>query len=182
MKVGWRTPTALAGLAFLAWVGYEIGRAGSDMTPPPMEGATRLINGAVHGKRFDQRAWSLDYDTVTFTPDGSQATIAHVRDGRIHRPGKPDVLLKADDVTFNTVTNDLTVNGEIDVVEPMPGGQSRTFKSVGARYVGVTRTLVLAHPSTITGQGATLKVARADVNFRTGDITLGPVVGTKPGD
>ncbi len=178
----WRTPTALAALVFLAWVGYEIGRAGSDMTPPPTEGATRLINGAVHGKRFDQRSWSLDYDTVTFSPDGSMATIGHVRDGRIHRPGKPDVLLKADDVTFNTVTNDLIVHGAIDVVEPLPGGESRTFKSVGARYEGVTRTLVLEHAATITGQGATLNVASANVNFRTGDVTLGRVVGTKPGD
>ncbi|HZO93669.1 MAG TPA: hypothetical protein VFB22_07845 [Candidatus Baltobacteraceae bacterium] len=177
----WRTPASLVALAFLAWVGYEIGRAGSDMTPPPIQGATKLINGAMHGKRFDQKAWSLDYDTITFSPDGTQATIAHVRDGRIHRPGKPDVLLKADDVTFNTVTSDLTVGGPIDVVEPLGDGETRTFKSVGARYFGISRTLELTHPSTITGQGATLTVANAQVNFRTGDITLGRVVGTKPG-
>jgi hypothetical protein len=177
----WRTPVALVTLAFLAWVGYEIGRAGSDMTPPPVQGVTRLINGAMHGKRFDQRSWSLDYDTITFSPDGTQATIAHVRDGRIHRPGKPDVLLKATDVTFNTVTQDITVGGPIDVQEPLAGGGTRTFASVGARYVGVTHTLQLDHPATITGEGATLKVAKLDVNFRTGDVTMGRVVGTKPG-
>jgi len=180
MTITWRTPAALAVLAVLAWVGYEIGRAGDDIAPPPMQGATRLINGEMHGKRFDQRAWSLDYDTITFSPDGSTATIAHVRDGRIHRPGKPDVLLKADGVTFNTITNDVTITGPLEVKEPMDDGTVRTFSSVGAHYVGVTRTLELQHPATITGSGASVTVASADVNFRTGDVTLGRVLGTKP--
>lgn len=180
MTITWRTPAALAALAVLAWVGYEIGRAGDDVAPPPMQGATRLIKGEMHGKRFDQRAWSLDYDTITFSPDGSTATIAHVRDGRIHRPGKRDVLLKADGVTFNTITNDILITGPLEVQEPMDDGTTRTFSSVGARYVGATRTLQLDHSATITAQGASVRVARADVNFRTGDVTLGRIIGTKP--
>ena len=92
----WRTPAVVAVLAFLAWVGFEIGRAGSDIQVARVPTADKMFHGSVHGKRIDQRAWSLDFDTVTLSPDGLNATIAHVRDGRIHRVNKPDVLMKAD--------------------------------------------------------------------------------------
>ena len=179
--MSWRIPAALIALAFLSWVGYEIARAGNDITPPRVATQSTLANGKISGRRIDGRAWSLDYDTATMSPDGSYATIAHVRDGRLHRVGKPDVRLKADDVTVNTLTNDLTIRGPLWVDEPMGPGRTRTVKTVGARYVGATRTLQLDHTATITDGGTTITVASATVDFRTGDSKFGRIEGTKAG-
>jgi hypothetical protein len=176
-----RTLAILAAFALLAWVGFEIGRAGSDVPAPRIQSQSTLSGGAVNGKRIDGRAWSIDYDTVTMSPDASYATIAHVRDGRIHRPGKSDVRVQATDVTVNTVTNDLTVRGRVRFVEPLGKGRTRTFESVGATYVGASHTLILDHPSTITDDGATVTVANARVDFRSGEAVLGRIVGTRPG-
>ncbi len=179
--MNWRIPVTVAVLAFLGWIGYQIGRAGGDVPVARVAGSNTLTSGKVTGRRIDGRAWSLDYDTVTMSPDGSQAVIAHVRDGRIHRVGKPDVLMKADGVTVNTITNDLTVRGPVTFNEAVTSARTRTFTTVGARYLGGTRMLMLDHPATITDSGATLIVANATVDFRTGDVTLGHIEGTKPG-
>ena len=177
----WRIAAAAVALAFLAWVGVEIGRAGGDVQVGRVPLPDVMSHGKVSGKRIDGRAWSLDYDTVTMSPDGSQATIAHVRDGRLHRTGKPDVLIKADGVTVNTITNDLNVAGPVEVNETIAPGRQRTFKTVGARYVGATRVMELDHTATITDAGTTVVVASATVDFRTGDVKLGRIEGIKPG-
>ncbi len=176
----WRVTLSVVALAFLAWVGFEIGQAGNDVQFARSAGPDTLTNGSVQGKRIDRKAWSLDYDTLTMSPDGSLLTIAHVRDGRIHRAGKPDVLMRADGVTVNTATNDLTVTGPVSFTEDEGGGRMRTFKSVGAVYNGSTRILDIDHPSTITDSGATVTVAKMTVNFRTGDSSFGRIEGMKP--
>jgi hypothetical protein len=180
MKVPWRTALAVAGLGLLAWVGFEIGRAGNDVTIQRLNGPSTLVSGEVNGKRLNGEAWSLDYDRVTMSPDGAQAQIAHVRDGRIHRAGKPDVLMQGDDVTVNTVTNDLFVNGPVTFKEDLGGGRVRTFATIGARYIGATRILTLDRTATITDAGATLTVASVTVDFRTGEAQLGRIVGERP--
>src|ERR1700684_4169763 len=101
--MNWRVVAAVAVLAVLAWVGYEIGRAGNDIQVARIAMPGSLTGGKVVGKRLDGRSWSLDYDTVTMSADNTIATIAHVRDGRIHRPGKPDVRMEADGVQVNTL-------------------------------------------------------------------------------
>ena len=179
--MNWRVPATVAGFALLAWVGYEIGLAGSDVQMPPVAGPDTLKQGKVQGKRIDGRAWSLDYDIATFSPDGTQATIAHVRDGRIHRAGKPDVLMKADNVTVNTLTHDLTVAGPVTFTEKQSSGETRTFASTGARYIGATRVLNLDHTATITEGDANVTVEKASIDFRTGEVKLGPIEGAKPG-
>lgn len=179
--MNWRVPLAAAVLAGLGWLGYEIGRAGNDIIPPRVAAQSTLDRGTVSSKRIDGRSWSLDYDRATMSPDGSFATIAHVRDGRFHRTGKPDVLMKADDVTVNTLTNDLTIRGPVAIREPLGPGRMRTIATVGARYNGATRTLQLDHTATITDQGATVTVASATVDFRTSDAKFGRIEGTKPG-
>ncbi len=179
--MNWRLPAAVAALAALSWVGFEIGRAGNDVIPPRTAAQSTLDRGTVSSKRIDGRSWSLDYDKATMSPDGSFATIAHVRQGRFHRNGKPDVLMKADDVTVNTLTNDLTIRGPLKISEPLAPDRTRTITTVGAVYSGSTRTLQLDHSSTITDQGATVTVANATVNFRTGDSKFGRIEGTKPG-
>jgi hypothetical protein len=179
--VNWRVPLIAATFALLAWVGYEIGRAGSEVPVRQTAGPDTLRQGKAEGKRLDGRAWSLDYDTATFTPDGSQATIAHVRDGRIHRVGKPDVLMSADNVTVNRLTNDLNVAGPATFTEKQTSGEKRTFVTIGARYIGATRLLNLDHTTTITQGDAKVVVEKVSVDFRTGEVKLGRIEGTKPG-
>jgi hypothetical protein len=178
-RLPWRPFAVVAVLAFLAWVGYEIGRAGSEIAVPRTATNDVLVGGAIHGKRIDQRAWSLDFDTASVSPDGSQATIAHVRDGRIHRPGKPDVTMTADGVTVNRITNDFTVSGPVTFVEPEAGGRVRRFTTVGAHYSGATRVLHLDHTATITEGTTKVVVSSAKVNFRTGDVSVGSLQGTR---
>jgi hypothetical protein len=177
--VTWRVPAAVAGLALLAWAGFEIGRAGSDIKVAPLSAPNKLIGGSIHGKRIDRRSWSLDFDTVTTSPDGQNATIAHVRDGRIHRVNKPDVLMKADDVTINTVTNDLAIAGPVTFTVDEGPGRTRTFQTIGAHYNGGSHLLDLNHTATITEGTAKILVTNATVNFRTGEVTLGAIAGTK---
>ena len=180
--MSWRVPVAVAVLALLAWVGYEIGRAGSEIQVARIAAPNTLVNGRVSGKRIDGRAWSLDYDTVTMSPDGSQATIGHVRDGRLHRAGKPDVLIKADGVTVNTVTNDLSITGPVTFTEQEGPGRTRRFETTGARYSGVTHEMSLDRSATITEGDAKVVVGNAVVNFRTGEVKLGRIEGTKAGN
>jgi hypothetical protein len=181
MKISWRTSAALVVLAFLAWVGFEIGRAGSDIVVQRVQQPSTLINGSVNGKRIDGRSWSLDYDTVTMSADGTLATIGKVRNGRLHRKGKPDVLMHGDDVTVNRTTGDLFVRGPVWFREDLGQGRTRTFATTGARYVGATRVLELDHRATITDAGATIIVASMTIDFRTGDAKLGRIEGTRPG-
>jgi hypothetical protein len=181
VRIPWRTPTALAGLVLLAWVGFEIGRAGGDIAPPRFAGPSTLNKGIISGSRIDGKDWSLDYDAVTMSPDGSFVTIAHVYDGRLHQHGKPDVLMRADGVTYNLATNDLAVSGPVTFREDQGHGAMRTLRTTGAQYLGATKTLVLSAPTTITQGSATVKVARIEINFQTGETHLGRIVGTRPG-
>jgi len=177
--VNWRIPTAVAVLALLAWVGYEIGRAGNDIAVQKSAGPNTFVHGSMHGKRIDGRSWSLDYDTITMSPDGSFVRIPHVRDGRLHRDGKPDVLMSADDVSANTTTNDIQIGGDVKFTEQEGPGRTRTFVTKGAHYNGLSHELTLDHKATITEGTTTVVVASASVNFRTGAVTLGPLLGTK---
>lgn len=181
MTFTWRTAVVVAVLALLAWVGFEIGRAGGDIVPSRVQQPSKLLNGRVTGKRVDGRAWSLDYDTVTMSADGTQATIGKVRDGRLHRKGKPDVLMQGEGITVNTATNDLFVRGKVTFREDLGGGRTRTFSTTGARYIGATHTLELDHTATITDAGATITVASMSIDFRTGEAKLGRIEGTRPG-
>jgi hypothetical protein len=181
MRFPWRTAATLAVLAFLGWVGFEIGRAGSDIAPPRFAGPSTLEQGKISGRRIDGRDWSLDYDTITMSPDGTYVTIPHVRDGRLHQIGKPDVTMHADGVSYNLATNDLTVSGPVVFRQDDGHGNVRTFRTRGAEYIGGSKTLVMPAPATIT-QGTTIvHVARIEIDFRTGDARFGRIAGTKPG-
>lgn len=180
MRFSLRRASIVAALAVLAWVGYEIARAGNDITPPKLAATSTLKNGTIDGKRVDGRAWSLDYDTVEMSPDGTHAKIAHVRDGKIHRDGKPDITVQATGVTLDTVTNDLSITGPVTLTEPMPTG-ARVFRTVAANYIGAFKQLTLKNPATITENGATVTVASATIDFKTGEATFGRIEGTRSG-
>jgi lipopolysaccharide export system protein LptC len=177
--VNWRLPLAVAILALLAWVGYEIAQAGSEIAVQRLPGSNTMKQGHVQGRRMDGKSWSLDYDTVSMSPDNSSATIAHVRDGHLRRAGKPDVLMQADGVTVNTATSDLFVTGEVKFTEPQGSGRTRTFETKGARYTGATHELQLEHTATITEGTTKIVVSSATVNFKTGEMKLGRIEGVR---
>jgi len=180
-RAHWRTPTIVASFALLAWVGFEIGRAGTIAPPAQVQAPTTLSGGVVTSKRIDGRAWTLNADKVSMSADQTTATVAHITDGRLHRPGKPDVLISADDVTVNTITSDLTVRGPVKVTEPQEHGPSRVFTTVGAQYYGQTHTLRLDKPTTIAQGPTTITVANATIDFAGGKAKLGRIVGDRSG-
>jgi len=94
--------------------------------------------------------------------------------------GAPFVSV-ADSVTVNTLTHDLTVAGPVTFTEKQSSGQTRVFATRGARYVGATRLLYLDQPATITEGDAKINVDKLSVDFRTGEVKLGHIEGTKPG-
>lgn len=176
----WRPFALVAGIAFVAWVGFEVARAGSDVPPPAPQGPAQLRRGAISGKRLDGRGWSLDYETQTISQDGVTVTLQGVRDGRIFRPGKPDVHLSAQNVVVNAITSDVTVTGPVSFREPV-GARTRTIATTGARYAGISRVLTLDRPTTITDGTNTLTVDSAKIDFRSGDMQIGRIAGSGSG-
>lgn len=173
-----RLPAALLVAALLAWVGYETVHAGSDIPPPPNgSGPTRLNQGVASGKRIDGRSWSLDYTTATMSQDGSSAEIDDVRDGVIRRNGKPFMSLRARHISADVAANAFTVRGPVHLTEI--GERHRSLDTIGARYDGPSQVLHLERPTTIRDGALTVRVETAVVNFKTGDLTLGPLVGSK---
>lgn len=170
----WRPIALGVGFALLAWVGFEIGRAGNDVPRPGPQGPSELTHGSLHGKRIDQRGVSLDFEHLTVSADGTSLTLDHIRDGRFKRPGKSDVRMSAERAIVNRITNDVDATGPVTVREDA-GGRTRTFSTIGARYIGATRTLILDKPATITDGKSTVTVSSATINFRTGASTLGRI-------
>jgi hypothetical protein len=167
---------ALIAAAALAWVAWQTIHAGSDIPAQRTGVQTQLSGGSANDKRIDGKSWSLDYDTASLSPDGSLAQIDNVHDGVILRDGKPYMHMTAKRVTANLGSNDFVVSGPVSFREV--GGQGRRLDTDAAHYVGSAHILYLDHPTTIRGNGITLRVARAEVNFATGDTKLGRINGS----
>ncbi|GAC1413408.1 MAG: hypothetical protein NVSMB64_23680 [Candidatus Velthaea sp.] len=178
MNASVRAGLIVVALAIVGWFAYEIYRAGGDMPPTSTNTSTLLKAGHAEGRRLTLPSWSLDYDKITTSNDNSLATLENVHDGRYYKNGKPFMKMKAAHVVVNTITNDFTVTGPIELVE-IDGKHDRRFTSDAAIYTGFVQTLTLNRPATIVSDGATLRVKTATFNFKSGDIRLGPFVGTK---
>jgi len=172
-----RAGIVVAAIAFLGWVGAGIYHAGGDVPPPRVQPETKLTAGHAEGRRVDGKpSWSFDYDTIVTTPDATIATLENVRRGEIYKHGLPFMRMVAKHVVVNTISNDFVVTGPLELVEN-DGKHSRRLTSDAANYSGVMQTLILNHPSKISSDGATAKVATATVNFRSGDMSFGPLIG-----
>jgi len=172
-----RAALAAAALAFLAWVGIGIYRAGSEVPPPPSDPVSTLTTGHAEGRRIDGKpSWSLDYDRMTTTPDTTTATLENVRHGELYRHGKPFMRMTAKHVIVNTLSNDFTVTGGLELTEN-DGLHRRRITSSSAVYSGTLQTLTLHSPAHIAADGARVTVRSAEVNFRSGDMSFGPLVG-----
>ncbi len=170
------TVTLLAAL-FLLWVGVGIYRAGGDVPPPPTSPVTKLTAGHAEGRRIDGKpSWSLDYDRLTATPDTTIATLENVRHGELYKHGKPFLQMIAQHVVVNTLSNDFVVTGPVELIEN-DGEHKRRLNSTSATYSGMLQTLTLDHQAKITTDGVHVTVASASVNFKSGDMTFGRLVG-----
>jgi hypothetical protein len=76
----------------------------------------------------------------------------------------------------NTVSNDFTVTGPL-VLTQNDGRHKRRLTSDAANYSGLLQILTLEHPAKINSDGATVTVATATVNFQSGEMHFGPLVG-----
>jgi len=161
-----------------SWLAYQITIAGSDVPPPPPgpPNAPVLHGGHAEGQRLEKRSWSLDYQSIVTSQDGTVATLTGVRNGEIFRKGKPYMKVRANYVIVNVVTNDFNATGPVTIQEN-DGKHRRRFVSDEAAYSGYAQTLTLNHPAKIESDGVHLDVQSAQVNFRTGDLKLGRIVG-----
>jgi lipopolysaccharide export system protein LptC len=167
---------ALVAAIGLGWVAWQTVHAGSDIPAQNATSQTQLSGGSANDKRIDGKSWSLDYDTATLSPDGSLAEISNVHDGVILRDGKPYMRMTAKHVSANLSYNDFVVSGPVSFVEI--GGQRRQLDTDEAHYSGNDHILRLDHATTIRANGMTFHVAKAEVNFTTGDTKLGRITGT----
>jgi hypothetical protein len=172
-----RPAIAIVVAALLVWVGIGIYRAGGDVPPPPAVPETKLTSGHAEGRRGDGKpSWSFDYDKVIASPDTTVATLENVRHGELYKNGRPFMRMIAKHVVVNTLSNDFVVTGPLELIEN-DGRQRRRLTSDAASFSGVLQTLTLNRPSKISGDGANVTVATATVNFKSGDMRLGPLVG-----
>lgn len=163
-------------VAGLAWVVYKTVTAGGDIPAPQNQLGTVLSGGQAGGKRLDGKSWSLDYDSLTMSPDGMTADIQNVHDGVIYRDGKPYMHVRAEHITANRVTNDFTVRGKVEFTQI--GGADRHLTTTGATFAGFKQQLTLAKPTVIRDGPTTITVANAVIDFRSGNVTTGRIVGT----
>jgi hypothetical protein len=172
-----RAALALVVLGLFAWVGVGIYRAGGDVPPPSPVQETKLTSGHAEGRRVDGKpSWAFDYDRIVASADTTIATLYNVRHGIIYKRGKPFMKLVAKQVVVNTLSNDFVVTGPMQLTE-IDRQHDRRLTSDAANYSGALQTLILSHPSKISSDGARATVATATVNFRSGDMNLGPLVG-----
>jgi lipopolysaccharide export system protein LptC len=138
---------------------------------------TKLTAGHAEGRRIDGKpSWSLDYDHLIASPDTTVATLENVRNGELYKQGKPYMRMVAKHVVVNTLSNDFVVTGPLQLIEN-DGQHKRRLTSDSANYSGVLQTLMLSHQAKIESDGAKATVASAEVNFKTGDMSLGRLIG-----
>jgi hypothetical protein len=173
----WRACAAGAGIGVLTWVGFGIYHAGGDVPPPPATPETKLTAGHAEGRRVDgEPSWSLDYDHVTASPDTTVATLENVRHGELYKHGRPFMKMVAKHVVVNTLSNDFVVTGPLELTEN-DGRHRRRLTSDAADYSGASQTLTLSHPAKISSDDVKATVASATVDFVSGDMSFGPLVG-----
>lgn len=172
-----RLGVAAVAATLLTWVGIGIYRAGGDVPSPPNMPQTTLTAGHAEGRRLDGRpSWSLDYDHLIASADTTIATLENVRHGELYKRGKPYMEMVAKHVVVNTLSNDFVVTGPLELIEN-DGAHNRRLTSDAANYSGVLETLTLTRPAKIRSDGVTVDVKTVTVDFRSGDMTLGPLVG-----
>ncbi len=148
---------ALLILAGLVYVGVGVYRAGGGAIIPPAAQPMHLSFGTAEGRRMTGRSWTLHYDKIQTSLDGSTAEIDGLRDGTFYRDGKPFVRVRAKHVTVNTVTNDITIDGPLSITTL--DTPKREFSTTAATWNNFAQRLLLPHQSTMRSGGGARKKA-----------------------
>jgi len=176
-RVPWRRIVLIALVLFGLWVTWGIVHAGGDVPAGPSANpVTELGNGHAEGRRINGPAWTMDYSEIVEAPDGSTATLSHVRHGEIFRNGKPYVSVVADTIVVNTISNDFSASGHVLLIEN-DGLHKRRFRSEQAIYNGAVQLLTLPTAAHIESDGMAVDVEHATVNLKTGAMNLGRING-----
>ncbi len=169
----------IAALALAVVLAVGVFLAGRE-TPPPGQTPVILKHGGIFGHRLTSRgakAWSFDYDRVQTSPDGSLADIDGVHGGLLYKDGKPYLRISAKHISANTVTNNYTATGHIHI-EAIGARMKRSFDTDLAVWQNFNKTLTLSHPSIVHTGDAVLNFRTVTVDFNTGKIHLGGILGS----
>ncbi len=172
-----RVATA-AGIAFVAYVGYEIYAAGLDERPPPPPATTLTFRvGHVTGHRITTRSWSANFDRIVSNADQSLLDLDNVRDGIIYKRGKPYLHVRAAHMTVNTISRDFTARGPVHV-ETVGAKPARSFDTTSAAWADAIQRLTLAQRIVIhAGSGAPLIVGSLTFDVKSGEIEVHDIDG-----
>uniref|UniRef100_E6Q3V2 LPS export ABC transporter periplasmic protein LptC n=1 Tax=mine drainage metagenome TaxID=410659 RepID=E6Q3V2_9ZZZZ len=176
-RIGQREIAIAIGTLVGIWLvgGFIIAGLGPVPEPPGLQPIV-LKGGKVRGNRIATKSWSFDYTRARLSPDGTNGNIQGVRHGIILRKGKPYAELSAEDIEVNTQTLDFTAIGKVHIVR-LHDPQKRSFDTDFANWINSIQTLTMPHPSYFHTGGATLKVAKITMNFKTGAVKLSGVSG-----
>ncbi len=169
----WQTIALCVGIAIVAILAWGIARTRDDFMPPAVQTGVTIKQGGAEGHRFGSKTanWSLDYDSITISPDQSFAELENIKDGTLFRNGKPYLKIKAKHVTVNIISNDFTATGHT-IVRTLDG-KNRTFVTDSLGWVNVKQQLTLEKPVVITetsGSRLTFERGIIDVKERTVDL------------
>lgn len=150
--------------------------AGNGDQPPPPSMPITLFGGKFIGNRFVSKAWSLDYDKIVTSPDGTIVDVDGIKGGLLYKNGKPYVRFSAKHVSGNTVTLDLTVLGGIHA-ETIGAPIARSFDTESVVWSNGPQQLTIPHAVTIHSDGQIMHVAHATLDFKSGAIKFTGVRG-----
>jgi hypothetical protein len=166
------------GLAFAFFVLIGTLLAGRNESPlPPSNPQVIFKNGTAIGQRLTGRSWTADYKRIVTNADQSVLDLYDVRHAIIYKKGKPNLSIRAERMTVNTLTRDFTATGPLHV-ETISSHPHRSFDTTAATWNDLTQTLVLPEKAVIdTGAELPLRVGSATYDVKTGQIELHAVAG-----
>jgi hypothetical protein len=165
----------VAALAVVAFLGIGVYRAGNETVAPPMQIPIEVQGGRAVGHRISARSWSLQYDRMQASADGTFVDVEGVHNGVLYRNGKPYLRLRAQHLSVNNISKDFTATGplRIETIDRHP----RTFDTRDATWLNYQQTLTMKNRIIVGTDGAKLFVEGLTIDVKTGRTRLGRIDG-----
>ncbi len=168
----------LVGIAFAAYVGVGIYRAGENELPPPNVN-TQIVfkGGAIAGRRITTRSWSAEYDRIVSNADQTLLDVYGIHNGIVFKKGRPYIRVRAAHMVVNTTTHDFTMSGPLHA-QTIGTHPPRSFDTTSAVWNDARQELTLDKPVVFhTAGGDPLTIARAVFDVRTGMLDVRGLAG-----
>lgn len=158
-------------------IGYGIYQAGINEIGAPSSGTPAEISGGkAMGHRLSFLSWSIEYDRIRASADGTIVDVDGVKNGVFYRAGKPYLKLKATHLTVNTVSKDFTADGPL-TIESLESDH-RSFTTTAAVWTNATQQLAMNQRIVVKSpDGAVLHLDTLTMNVKTGEVHVGNVAG-----